>query len=149
MRRKVPIAALREVPDFLERGLSLAEIVNMIGCTVGTLRVKCSQLGISLRRRRGSGSMAGGKRKRGSRGRSDVRRTEGQETGGSDWRARAGRPFQPIGAIGLRLPRGLSSRLRQRAALAGMSEAQLIARLVEVIDRDDLYDAVLDPRERN
>lgn len=32
------------------QGLSDLEIANRMGCTVGTLRVKCSQLKISLRR---------------------------------------------------------------------------------------------------
>jgi hypothetical protein len=30
-----------------------------------------------------------------------------------------------------------------------MSASQFIALLIEVIDRDDLYDAVLDPSERD
>jgi hypothetical protein len=30
----------------------------------------------------------------------------------------------------------------------GISDAQLVSLLIEVIDRDDLYGAVLDPRER-
>jgi len=38
------------VPLFIGQGLSDLEIANRIGCTVGTLRVKCSQLKISLRR---------------------------------------------------------------------------------------------------
>ena len=143
MRRKVPITALREVPVFLERGLSLVEIANLIGCTVGTLRVKCSQLGISLRRGRGSRSMVGPKRNR------SHLRQRAQETDGAAWRDRAGRSVQPPEAVGLRLPRRLSSRVRQRASLKGMSASQFIALLIEVIDRDDLYDAVLDPSERD
>jgi transposase-like protein len=141
MRRKLPIAAFKDIPAFLEQGLSVADIANRIGCTVGTLRVKCSQLGISLRRGRGSRLMA--KRDRASRGSSQLRRTGAQETAESAWRRRAVQSFQ------LRLPRRLIGRLRQRAALAGISEAQLIALLIEVIDRDDLYDAVLDARERD
>jgi hypothetical protein len=34
--------------------MSAAEIAEKIGCKVGTLRVRCSQHGISLRRRNGS-----------------------------------------------------------------------------------------------
>ena len=34
----------------IEQGLSDLEIANRVGCTVGTLRVRCSQLKISLRR---------------------------------------------------------------------------------------------------
>jgi len=36
------------------------------------------------------------------------------------------------------------SRLRQRAEAAGMTEAELVTTLIEVIAQDDLYDAVLD-----
>jgi hypothetical protein len=36
------------------------------------------------------------------------------------------------------------SRLRQRAEATGMSEAALVRNLLEVIARDDLFDAVLD-----
>jgi hypothetical protein len=34
----------------IDRGLSDQEIANRLGCTVGTLRVRCSQLKISLKR---------------------------------------------------------------------------------------------------
>lgn len=34
----------------IDEGLSDQEIANKMGCTVGTLRVRCSQLKISLRR---------------------------------------------------------------------------------------------------
>jgi transcriptional regulator with XRE-family HTH domain len=34
----------------IEQGLSDLEIADRVGCTVGTLRVRCSQLKISLRR---------------------------------------------------------------------------------------------------
>jgi len=39
------------IPALLEEGLSDSEIANRIGWTVGTLRVRCSQLKISLRRK--------------------------------------------------------------------------------------------------
>ena len=38
------------IPEFIERGLNDAEIAEKMGWTVGTLRVRCSQLRISLRR---------------------------------------------------------------------------------------------------
>jgi hypothetical protein len=34
----------------IDQGFSDVEIANRLGCTVGTLRVRCSQLKISLRR---------------------------------------------------------------------------------------------------
>ena len=39
------------IPVLVDRGLSDLEIANRLGWTVGTLRVRCSQLKISLRRR--------------------------------------------------------------------------------------------------
>jgi len=38
------------IPALIEEGLSDLEIANRMGWTVGTLRVRCSQLKISLRR---------------------------------------------------------------------------------------------------
>jgi hypothetical protein len=38
------------IPGLIDQGLSDVEIASKIGCTVGTLRVRCSQLKISLRR---------------------------------------------------------------------------------------------------
>src|SRR5258708_9475435 len=40
-----------EIESFVAQGLSAAEIAEKIGCKLGSLRVKCSQNGISLRRR--------------------------------------------------------------------------------------------------
>ena len=39
------------IPELVDKGLSDQEIAQQIGCTVGTLRVKCSQFKISLRRK--------------------------------------------------------------------------------------------------
>ena len=39
------------IPALIEEGLSDSEIANRMGWTVGTLRVRCSQLKISLRRK--------------------------------------------------------------------------------------------------
>jgi hypothetical protein len=39
-----------EITRLVDQGLSAAEIADRIGCKLGTLRVKCSQYGISLRR---------------------------------------------------------------------------------------------------
>jgi hypothetical protein len=46
-KSKVDSALIRVLID---QGLSDLEIATRIGCTVGTLRVRCSQLKISLRR---------------------------------------------------------------------------------------------------
>jgi hypothetical protein len=39
------------IPALVDKGLSDLEIANRMGWTVGTLRVRCSQLKISLRRK--------------------------------------------------------------------------------------------------
>jgi hypothetical protein len=39
-----------EITRLVNEGLSAAEIADRIGCKLGTLRVRCSQHGISLRR---------------------------------------------------------------------------------------------------
>src|ERR1700730_1627856 len=44
-------AAIARIPQLVRQGLSAAEIASQVGCTLGTLRVRCSRLGISLRRR--------------------------------------------------------------------------------------------------
>jgi hypothetical protein len=44
-------AALARVASLVDEGRSAAEIASELGCTLGTLRVRCSQHGISLRRR--------------------------------------------------------------------------------------------------
>ena len=38
-----------QIRSFVAQGLSATEIADRIGCKLGTLRVKCSQRGISLR----------------------------------------------------------------------------------------------------
>ncbi len=43
------------IPLLVDEGLSDLEIANRMGWTVGTLRVRCSQLKISLRRKIASG----------------------------------------------------------------------------------------------
>jgi hypothetical protein len=50
-RPKIFSAAIYlEITRLVDQGLSAAEIADRVGCSLGTLRVKCSQYGISLRR---------------------------------------------------------------------------------------------------
>ena len=44
-------AALASITSLVDQGRSAVEIASELGCTLGTLRVRCSQHGISLRRR--------------------------------------------------------------------------------------------------
>jgi hypothetical protein len=41
---------LSQISSLVTQGMSAVEIADKIGCSLGTLRVKCSQHGISLRR---------------------------------------------------------------------------------------------------
>jgi hypothetical protein len=41
---------LSQIAKLVEQGFSAADIAEKVGCKLGTLRVKCSQHGISLRR---------------------------------------------------------------------------------------------------
>src|SRR5436190_4624869 len=48
-RRIFTTDVISRIPDWRDQGLSVSEMADRIGCTSGTLRVKCSQLRISLR----------------------------------------------------------------------------------------------------
>jgi hypothetical protein len=41
---------VQQIKDLVARGVSCEEIASLVGVTVGTLKVTCSRLGISLRR---------------------------------------------------------------------------------------------------
>jgi len=79
-----------------------------MGWTIGTLRVRCSKLKVSLRRH-------------------------------AKKRTRQVRPTKNIA-----LPRAVLDRMVQRAAAMGTSVSSLAADLLITIDKDDLYNAVLD-----
>jgi hypothetical protein len=99
-----------------DEGRSSAEIAEKLGCALGTLRVRCSQLGISLRQQ--------GHAK--CRTLPDVlQRERGEE-------------------LTIALSVVAIDQLRLRAVSFGWTEAQLASELLKVIAQDDLYDAVLD-----
>jgi len=129
MRKKITPAVLEVIPALLDQGMSAAEIATAVGCTVGTLRVRCSQMRISLRRR---------KHPDGAR---DRRAAAYKDAG----RAAASRGS--VRKLTLELPRRVMDRLQERAASKGISDSQLVSTLLEVIARDDLYAAVLDGSE--
>src|ERR1700741_4570351 len=43
---------VQQIKDLVARGVSCGEIATLVGVTVGTLKVTCSRLGISLRKPR-------------------------------------------------------------------------------------------------
>jgi hypothetical protein len=59
-QRKLTPSVISMIRPWLDQGLSVAEIAQKIGCTVGSLRVKCSQLKISLRRTEHGGGLSAG-----------------------------------------------------------------------------------------
>jgi len=49
-RRKFTSSVLEQIPKLVSDGKSASEIAGQIGCSVDSLRVRCSQLGVTLRR---------------------------------------------------------------------------------------------------
>jgi len=113
-------SVLAQIPQWMrDEGLSTAQIAKKIGCTVGTLRVLCSRHGISLKQQR------------------SYRQPRNGEASGDDVQT----------DITLSLPNESRFRLKERAGLLGLSDAELVSLLIETINRDDLYSAVLDDRD--
>ena len=141
-------AALARVASLVDHGRSAAEIASEIGCTLGTLRVRCSQLGISLRRR------AAGSREKSVTATdlipSTAAKPAARHKSADRVHTASNRPVasasSPEGRIELNvlLPRLTTEQLRQRGALRGISGSTLASELLVTIARDGLYDAVLD-----
>jgi hypothetical protein len=142
-------AALARVTTLVDQGRSAAEIATELGCTLGTLRVRCSQLGISLRRRTaGNGketataidlvpsSQASAATRRESVDR--VNTVERSRTVVSE------SPAEVRTELKVLLPQITAEQLRQRGALRGISGSTLASQLIVTIARDGLYDAVMD-----
>ena len=149
MRKKITPAALSKIPFLLDQGLGAAEIADAVGCTVGTLRVRCSQMGISLRRRKRNDCGAA-KSQRGRVSCEAVRKGDVKGHAPTTCRSQSHPAITPLRnqqPVALRLPRKIIDQLRRRAALKGISDSKLASMLLEVIARDGLYDAVLDGNE--
>jgi hypothetical protein len=116
------LALIAQIGHWVEQGVSAREIAGIIGCTLGTLRVKCSRLGISLKRRKG-----------GANGSPDGE-SEGQSPPVSE-------PPVPVVVL---LSRTAFDRLQNQADGKAMSGPGLAATLLETIAQDGLVDAVLD-----
>ena len=113
------------IPVLVQQGLNAEVIAARLGCTVGTLRVRCSEAQISLRVPKEL----------------KVVPLVPEPTPPEQKRSYAYAFALPTT---LQLSRVAMSRLRQRAEATGMTEAALVTKLLEVIAQDDLYDAVLD-----
>ena len=144
-RQKLVTAdVVNQIESWVDTGLSPAAIAEQIGCTLGTLRVRCSQFRISLRRktravRRDLGIVA----------------DRNTELGSVDPKIPRGtaRPWGetiPVGQddyLAISVSKPTLRGLRRRAAQKGISEGALAKMLLEVIVLDDLYEAVLDVDE--
>ena len=142
-------AALARVASLVDHGHSAAQIASEIGCTLGTLRVRCCQHGISLRRR--------------STGSREETITTMDLVASAEAHAAArcksvdrvdtvdqSRTVVSKSSVDVRielkvlLPQITTEQLRQRGALRGISGSTLASELIMAIARDGLYDAVLD-----
>jgi hypothetical protein len=114
------------IPVLVQQGLNAEAIAARLGCTVGTLKVRCSQAQISLRTPK------------------VVKVVPLVPAPTPSKPPQSKRCFAFAIPTTLQLSRVAMSRLRQRAEATGMTEAELVTTLIEVIAQDDLYDAVLD-----
>src|SRR5271165_3997458 len=128
------------IPALVAQGLSAAEIAVKLGCAEGSLRVRCSQLKISLKRQ--------------GNAKPDARTDDvgpASSDAAVDRNPVANRTDPPGKAVAnqetelcVALPHKTIHQLRQHAALMGISAAMLAASLLQTIAQDSLYKAVLD-----
>jgi hypothetical protein len=138
-RRKLVTAdVINRIQSWVDAGLRPTAIAEKIGCTLGTLRVRCSQLRISLRRKTHVA-------RRGRDGEVQSRR------GIPVAEAKTARPSEEMTDhieqdehVALWMSRPILRELRRRAAQKGISTAALATILLRTIVEDDLYEAVLD-----
>ena len=136
-------AALARVVTLVDHGRSAAEIAKEMGCTLGTLRVRCSHLGISLRRRASTGDQK-------MVAWTDAKAVTRRESREPDYAIKQSRPVAGEASgevrieVTLLLPPITTEELRQRGALRGISGSALASELLVTIADDGLYDAVLD-----
>jgi hypothetical protein len=118
-------ALAREIGPWIQDGASPADIAQRIGCTVGTLRVRCSQLGISLKRLEPQSSPCN-----------------------PSARAHATSTRPAIACFQVTLNQPFMDQFEGSARARGLSSAALAQALLEVIVQDGLYEAVLDEGSR-
>ena len=114
------------IPVLVQQGLNAEAIAARLGCTAGTLKVRCSQAQISLRAPK------------------EIKVVPLVPAAKPPKAPKQQRCFAFAVPTTLQLSKVAMSRLRQRAEAIGVNEAKLASDLLEVIAQDDLYDAVLD-----
>jgi len=117
------------IPVLVQQGLNAEAIAARLGCTVGTLKVRCSQAQISLRVPKEV---------------KVVPLVPLAPVPTTPKSSQSKRCFAFAVPTTLQLSRVAMSRLRQRANAMGVTEAALVTTLLEMIAQDDLFDAVLD-----
>ena len=117
------------IPVLVQQGLNAEAIAARLGCTVGTLKVRCSQAQISLRFPKEV---------------KVVPLVPLAPVPTTPKSSQSKRCFAFAVPTTLQLSRVAMSRLRQRANAMGVTEAALVTTLLEMIAQDDLFDAVLD-----
>ena len=128
-------AVLALIPTLVAQNVRPAEIAEYIGCTFGTLKVRCSEYKISLRTPDW-------------RDRRKQRLPDPKATTITTLPQPVSSPQPRTVQSSLMLSRVAMSRLRQRAEAGGMTETQLASKLLETIGLDDLFDAVLDTQRK-
>jgi len=151
-RRKLVTAdVISQIESWVNNGLSAVAIAERIGCTLGTLRVRCSQFGISLRRKGGRVAAVTdvlGHQRMPAEGPRPVRSELAEKRAAT--RPRTVTKRHEIDAVDqedllvIWMPQPAVQLLRSRAARKGISESALATILLETVVRDDLYEAVLD-----
>jgi hypothetical protein len=124
-------AVLALIPTLVAQNVPPAEIAERVGCTFGTLKRRCSEDKISLRTPDW-------------RDRRKQRLAEPKATTVTMLPKPMSGPLPRTVQSSLMLSRVAMSRLCQRAEATGMTEAELVTTLIEMIAQDDLFDAVLD-----
>ena len=139
-RKRRPVilteAVLASIPMLVEQGLNTQAIAARLGCTVGTLKVRCSQARISLRVPKELKVVP------------LVPLVPVLSPVKPPEPPKQKQSYAFALPTTLKLSRVAMSRLRQRAEAIGVNEAQLASDLLEVIAQDDLYDAVLDNKAK-
>jgi hypothetical protein len=155
---------VRQIRPLIDQGLTPRAIADTIGCTLGTLRVKCSKLRISLRQKRRNETETADEQLKSapcpSVGRISASSQLVPSQSGKARRAKVPssslRPSNSLRAndgraamedralLSVKLPQTIIDQLRQRAREKGMSGSTLASVLLEIIAHDDLYEALLD-----
>src|SRR5262249_19609462 len=115
-------SVIRQIALWVRDGARPGEIAQRIGCTVGTLRVRCSQLGISLKR-------------------PGLRSSQSNQALSAIAHATSSQPAVVCFQVTLNQP--FMDQFEGSARAKGLSSGALAQALLEVIAQDGLYEAVL------